>query len=98
MNARLYGRGKRKVFSAFMQAAQDFLRKLCYTGTNTDLPVWEESNGKRSNLNIAQIKRKCGIIERKNYNLPKLEESRQPQCTLEKEEAILETFKHFQLI
>ena len=29
-----------------------------------------------TNLNIAQVKRKCGIIERENYNLPKSEDSR----------------------
>ena len=38
-----------------------------------------------TNLNIAQTKRKFGIIERENYNLPKLEDSKQPNCTKEKE-------------
>ena len=51
-----------------------------------------------NHLYIAQIKRKCGIIERKNYNLPKSENSRQPHCTPEKEEAILDAFKHFKMI
>ena len=49
-------------------------------------------------LNIAQIKRKCGIIERENYNLPKSEDSKQPNCTKEKEEAIREAFRHFGMI
>lgn len=51
-----------------------------------------------SRLNIAQIKRKCGIIERENYNLPKLEDSKQPQCTKEREDAIMDAFRHFKLI
>ena len=47
-----------------------------------------------TNLNIAQIKRKNGIIERENYNKPKSEDSRQP----EKEKAITEALKHFNMI
>ena len=35
---------------------------------------------KVSNLYISQVKRKCGIEVGKNYNLPKNEDSRQPQC------------------
>ena len=49
-------------------------------------------------LNIAQIKSKCGIIERKNYNLPKSENSKQPGCTKEKEAAIRDAFEHFQMV
>ncbi|MCR5344389.1 MAG: 23S rRNA (uracil(1939)-C(5))-methyltransferase RlmD, partial [Butyrivibrio sp.] len=33
-----------------------------------------------TNLNIAQVKQKHGIIERENYNKPKSEKSRQPGC------------------
>lgn len=51
-----------------------------------------------SNLYIAQVKRKCGIIERANYNLPKSENSRQPKCPPEKEKAIIEALKHFRII
>ncbi len=51
-----------------------------------------------SHLNIAKTKRKCGIIERQNYNLPKSEESRSPETPKEKEEAIIEAFKAFQMI
>ena len=51
---------------------------------------------KASNLQISQIKRKCG--GGKNYNLPKSEDSRQPQCPLEKEKAIREAFKYFGMI
>ena len=48
-----------------------------------------------THLNIAKIKRKCGIIERQNYNLPKSEDSRSPETPKEKEEAIIEAFKFF---
>ena len=50
--------------------------------------VLEHSGLKVSNLYISQIKRKCGIEVGKNYNLPKSEDSRQPQCPPEKEKAI----------
>lgn len=46
--------------------------------------VLEHSGLKVSNLYISQIKRKCGIEVGKNYNLPKSEDSRQPQCPPEK--------------
>jgi len=51
-----------------------------------------------TNLNIAQIKRKYGIIERENYNLPKSKKSRQLQCPLEKEKAIKTALEYFQMI
>ncbi len=51
-----------------------------------------------SNLYIAQVKEKCGLEKRKNYNLPRSEESRQPKCPLEKEKAIREALKHFGMI
>ena len=47
---------------------------------------------------IFQIKRKCGLEVGKNYNLPKSEDSRQPQCPPEKEKAIREAFKYFGMI
>ncbi len=51
-----------------------------------------------SDLNIAQVKRKHGIIERENYNLPKSSDSKQPQCTREKENAINEALRYFKMI
>ncbi len=61
--------------------------------------VAEHNDGmKVSSLNIAQVKAKYGIIERENYNLPKTEDSRQPQCPKEKEDAIMEALKAFQMI
>ena len=46
---------------------------------------------------ISQVKRKCGIEVGKNYNLPKNEDSRQPQCPEDKENAIVEALKHFKM-
>ena len=60
--------------------------------------VLEHSGLKVSNLYISQIKRKCGIEVGKNYNLPKSEDSRQPQCPPEREKAIREAFKYFGMI
>lgn len=53
---------------------------------------------KVSSLNIAQFKEKCGIDERENYNKTKNENAKQPNCTEEKENAIKDAFKHFQMI
>lgn len=60
--------------------------------------VLEKHGLKVSSLNIAQIKQKCGIKERDNYNLSKKENVKQPQCTVEKEKAIMDAFRHFQMI
>ena len=60
--------------------------------------VLEHTGLKVSNLYISQIKRKCGIEVGKNYNLPKSEDSRQPQCPPEKEKAIREALKYFEMI
>ena len=60
--------------------------------------VLEHTGLKVSNLYISQIKRKCGIEVGKNYNLPKSEDSRQPQCPPEKEKAIREAFKYYGMI
>ena len=50
-----------------------------------------------THLNIAKTKRKCGITERINYNLPKSENSKSPGTPKEKEEAIIDAFRHFQM-
>ena len=60
--------------------------------------VLEQTGFQVSNLYIAQVKRECGIIERENYNKPKSEDSRQPQCPEEKRKAIMEAFKHFGMV
>ena len=61
--------------------------------------VAEHNDGmKVSSLNIAQVKAKCGIIERENYNLPKSGNAKRPQCPKEKEDAIVEALKYYQMI
>ena len=50
-----------------------------------------------TNMNIAQVKQKHGIIERENYNKPESEDSRQPGCPEEKVRAIEEALKYFQI-
>lgn len=51
-----------------------------------------------SNLHISQVKRKCGIEVGVNYNLPKSENSKQPQCPEEKEKAIRDALEHFGMV
>lgn len=60
--------------------------------------VLEHNGLKVSSLYIAQVKRKCDIMERKNYNKPKSEDTKQPQCPPDKEKAIKEALKHFGMI
>lgn len=61
--------------------------------------VAEHNDGMQvSNLYIAQVKAKYGIKERANYNLPKLEDVKQPHCPKEKEDAIVEALRFFHMI
>ena len=60
--------------------------------------VLEQTGLKVSSLYIGQIKKKCGLDVGENFNLPKSENARQPQCTPEKEEAIMQAFKHFGIV
>ena len=60
--------------------------------------VWEHYQLKVSNLYIAQVKQKYGIIERENYHKAKNENAKQPKCPKEKEDAIVEALRHFQMI
>ena len=60
--------------------------------------VLKETRLKVSSLYIAQVKKKCGIETGENYNLPKSEDTKQPQVTPEKEEAIMKAFRHFGVI
>ncbi len=61
--------------------------------------VAEHNEGmKVSSLYIAQVKKKFGIEMGQNYNLPKAEDSKQPQCPKDKEEAIVEALKSFRMI
>ena len=51
-----------------------------------------------TNLYIAQVKRKCGIIERENYNKSQKEDAKQPQCPEDKEKAIMDALEHFGMV
>ena len=60
--------------------------------------VLKESGLKVSSLYISQVKRKCGIEVGENYNLPKSENARVPQCPKEKEDAIKTALKYYAMI
>lgn len=60
--------------------------------------VLEHTGLKVGSLYIAQVKQKCGIIERENYNKPKSEDTKQPQCSPEKEKAITDALKYFGML
>lgn len=60
--------------------------------------VLEQTGLKVSSLYIVQIKKKCGLDIGENFNLAKSENVRQPQCTPEKEDAIMQAFRHFGII
>ena len=60
--------------------------------------VWEKHHLKVSSLYISQIKRKCGLEVGQNYNLSKSENPKVPKCPPEKEAAIMDALKHFQMI
>ena len=60
--------------------------------------VLEKYGLKVSSLYISQVKRKCGLDVGQNYNLSKKEDTKVPQCPPEKEAAIMDALKHFQMI
>ena len=60
--------------------------------------VFEQTGLKVSSLYIAQIKKKCGLDVGENFNLPKSVNARQPQCTPEKEDAIMLAFRYFGIL
>ena len=60
--------------------------------------VLEKFGLKVSSLYISQVKRKCGLDVGQNYNLPKKENAKVPQCPPEKEAAIMEALKYFSMI
>ena len=60
--------------------------------------VLEKHGLQVTNLYIAQVKRKCGIIERENYNKPKSEDAKQPQCPEDREKAIKDALEYFGMV
>ncbi len=75
------------------------LTKAEAKGTYDDIKdyIREKYDTKVSSLNIAQVKEKLGIKERENYNFSK-NNNKQPNCTKEKEEMIIDALKHFKMI
>ena len=51
-----------------------------------------------SNLYVAQVKKKCGVDVRENFNLPKSESAKQPMCPKKKEEVIRKAFRCYGII
>lgn len=60
--------------------------------------VLEKFGFKVSTLYIAQVKKKHGLEVREHYNISKNENQKVPQCSIEKEEAILDALKHFKML
>ena len=60
--------------------------------------VLEQTGLKVSSLYISLVKQKCGLEVRENHHKAKSENTKQPQCPKEKEDAIVEALKHFQMI
>ena len=60
--------------------------------------VLEKFGIKVSTLYIAQVKKKHGLEVREHYNISKNENQKVPQCSIEKEEAILDALKHFKML
>ena len=60
--------------------------------------VLEQTGLKVSSLYISQVKQKCGLEVRENHHKAKSENTKQPQCPKEKEDAIVEALRHFQMI
>lgn len=74
------------------------MNELDLTAAENKDYVLKHTGLKVSGLYIAQVKERCGIIERVNYNLPKSENSRQLKCPPEKEAAIREVLEYFRMI
>lgn len=60
--------------------------------------VWEHYQTKVSHLYIAQIKKKCGLDVGENFNKPKTEGNKVPNCPPEKERMIREALEYFGMI
>jgi len=60
--------------------------------------VREQTGFRVSTLYISQVKRKCGLEVGESYNKPKSKDAKQPQCTPEKEAAIMQALRHYGMI
>ena len=68
------------------------------TGELSNAQINLDGQLKESSLYISQIKRKCGLDVGQNYNLSKKEDAKVPKCPPEKEAAIRDALKYFQMI
>ena len=77
----------------------EYLKDVKSCATYTEIKEWikSEYDLKVSSLYVAQIKDKCGTEKRLNYNIGD-NKSRVPKCPPEKEEAVMEAFRHFNMI
>ena len=77
----------------------EYLKDVKGCATYTEIKEWimSEYGSKVSSLYLAQIKDKCGIEKRLNYNIGD-NKSRVPKCPPEKEKLIMEAFRHFNMI
>ena len=60
--------------------------------------VKEQTGFRVSTLYISQVKRKCCLEVGESYNKPKSEDAKQPKCTQEKEEAVMQALRHYGMI
>ena len=79
-------------------SAAEYLTYVASVGDQQDSIEMRYEDENISNLYIAQVKRKCGIELAENFNIPRSEGAKQPQCPKEKEEAIIGALKAFQMI
>ena len=57
------------------------------------------SKGAKGPVDLCSARTKVNVdFSLENFNLPKSENARQPQCTPEKEEAIMQAFRHFGIV
>lgn len=83
----------------FELPVSELVSRISNTATYKEIKnfVLEHYNLKVSTLNIAQVKEKYGIIERENYNKGS-KNHKVPKCTVEKENAIVKAFEHFNMM
>ncbi len=95
----LLSRGKADDHIRFSINTEDLRTNVGGYATYGDIKAYvlEKFGLKVSSLNIGQTKDKCGIKERENYNKGK-EGHRVPNCTPEKEQAIMDAFRHFGML
>lgn len=87
------------IYLDFEPKDNEFLRGVKQCATYTEIKAWIKSEYglKVSSLYVAQIKAKCGLEKRLNYNVGE-NKNHVPECPLEKEKAIKAAFKHFHMI